>query len=130
MKRVKLRKNSLLTPAKLKRKAWEQFSFYVRHKEKGSCFTCISKGRPEDMHAGHFIHGRLDFDETNVHAQCPRCNIFLNGNLVEYTMKMIEKYGKDYVDELRMKAREIHPFNRVEIQAIYEKYKKLNAKYL
>src|SRR3990172_10334205 len=124
MKRTSLRRNSLLTPAKLKRKTWEQFSFYIRHKEKGACFTCVHRGRPKDMHAGHFIHGRLDFNEINVHSQCPRCNIFINGNLVEYTMKMIAIYGKDTVDDLRREARKIHPFNRVEVQAIYEKYKK------
>ena len=130
MKRVKLRRNSLLTPAKLKKKTWEQVSFYVRHKEKGICFTCGLRNNPKDTHCGHFIHGRLDYNEMNLHCQCPRCNIFLNGNLVEYTMRMIEKYGKDKVDELRMEARKIHPFNRVEVQAIYEKYKKLNTKYL
>ena len=123
-----MRRRSILPASKLKQKAWEQFSEYIKRRDKGVCFTCAAIGDPKYMHSGHFIHRRAAtyFNEINVHCQCPHCNIWLYGNSVLYTLKMIEKYGKKIVDELWVESRSIKPFVRSELEEIYLKYKKLN----
>ena len=73
----------------LKRKAWEKFSKWIRNRDK-KCVTC---GNFNQLQAGHFWHGVLDFDEMNINAQCKRCNVWLSGNLAVYSNYLIDKYG-------------------------------------
>lgn len=67
---------------------------------------CISCGtqNPKLWHGGHFkkaeIYSGLIFDERNVHKQCSRCNVFLNGNEGEYRIGLVNRYGKEYVEQL------------------------------
>lgn len=67
---------------------------------------CISCGtqNPKLWHGGHFkkseIYSGLIFDERNVHKQCSRCNVFLNGNEGEYRIGLVNRYGKEYVEKL------------------------------
>jgi len=93
---------------KLKDKLWKLFSLYIRTKYSDPrgyvrCVTCSIKKPIKEMQAGHFIHGgeMIRFDERNVHPQCPRCNKFLHGNLISYTLFIAEKYGEDTIDDLR-----------------------------
>jgi hypothetical protein len=80
------------------RKAWAVFSNWIRQRDRNVCFTC---GKKEGtMHAGHFWHGYLDFDEMNINCQCPYCNTFLHGNLGVYARKLIEKYGVEKFDQM------------------------------
>ena len=78
----------------LRDKAWATFSLWVRARD-GRCVTC---GVKENLQAGHFFHGLLDFDEININAQCSQCNKWKHGNLAVYSNYLIEKYG---VDEFR-----------------------------
>lgn len=51
----------------------------------------------------HFITRQclpLRFDPENCHAGCVRCNIFLHGNYIQYTMAMIGKYGLEKVRKI------------------------------
>ena len=86
----------------LHKKAWKLFSELVRRNgiispippDEVYCVVCYTCGKPmkwKDAHAGHFLHGRLDFDSRNVHPQCPKCNTFLHGNLGVYAEKLIEE---------------------------------------
>jgi len=57
------------------------------------------------MHAGHYIaKGACGliyyFHEKNVHAQCFRCNMNLEGNRVDYRLKIIEVYGRKTLKDL------------------------------
>ena len=87
-----------------KKKAWEKFSELVRRKANGVCFTCLKKGDWKEMHAGHFIHSRLDLDERNVRCQCPHCNTFLHGNLGNYALHLMEEIGIEGVNQLKKDA--------------------------
>ncbi|MFQ5769877.1 MAG: recombination protein NinG [bacterium] len=87
---------------KLKKELWEIFSEYVRRRDQYICFTCGNEGNQ----AGHFIpaslcNPELYTHELNVHCQCYRCNINLQGNTLEYERRLVNKYGIATPDLLR-----------------------------
>ena len=107
----KVKKPKKLTYAKAKKDAWKVFSLYIRtrdsHDGKAICFTCEYLFPIKELQAGHFVPGRknvLLFHEQNCHQQCLRCNVFLKGNLIEYYPRMVEKYGLDTIEALKLVA--------------------------
>ena len=123
MKRETLLKKS---PTALKKYLWRNvFSPYIRQRDKGICFTCGKKGDWKKQHAGHFVHKSytpIYFDETNVHCQCATCNTFEHGNLIEYTLRMIKKYGKEHVEHLKKEGNKVKKWKSVELVDLIEKY--------
>jgi hypothetical protein len=110
-----------------RKKLWSIFSKWIRERDNYTCFTCGKKAEGSGMHAGHFITGatctaKLYFDEMNVHAQCYHDNINLSGNWVVYEKKMIEKYGKEKVDELKLR-RTLEMGHKVDITWYQDKIK-------
>ena len=103
----------------LHKKCWKLMSDKVRERDRYKCFTCGKVGEPKKMHAGHFMHSSQDFDERNIHCQCFTCNHMLSGNLAEYTIKMIELYGIDVVNELRGKKHLPHKYTIKELNEIF-----------
>ena len=133
MKKRRSRSNSLPLMKKL---AWGEFSKYIRMKDADSnglaeCITCGAKNHWKEMNAGHFRHGKLDFDEKNINVQCVRCNKWLSGNLGQYAIKIVKKYGVEAVDDLNQRAdRAVYEkLSRLDLEAIFLKYKALNEKY-
>lgn len=118
-KQKKLRKKSLKPLPKLKAKATMVFHKWIVVRDKGICFTCGGKGNQ----AGHFKHGRLDFDGMNLNCQCARCNKWLHGNLGEYAIRLIKKYGRRKVDSLILRSNQVKKFKRAELEEIIVKYK-------
>src|SRR3990167_10327775 len=80
----------------LKRKAWSLFSKWIRERDK-QCITCGSRNQ---LCAGHFWHGVLDFDEININCQCKQCNTFKSGNLAPYSIYLIRKCGQKAFEDL------------------------------
>lgn len=87
---------------KLFQKVWKIFSIYVRKSNADwrgyvACVTCGTKyiWNSGEIHAGHWIHDKLDFDERNVHPQCYKCNYKFNWKKVTaaYGLYMAERYG-------------------------------------
>jgi len=118
----------------LKRILWEKyFSPYIRQRDSGVCFTCGIKKDWKKMHSGHFIpkgsYSDTEFDEINVHCQCPKCNTFKHGNLTEYTIKMIEKYGRKKVDELRQRRNKVKRWKVEELEELITHYSNELNKY-
>ena len=71
---------------------------YIKLRDKGQdCISCGSKWH-SDFQAGHFykaeLFSQLKFFDLNIHGQCPKCNIFLEGNLNEYSLRLRKKLGK------------------------------------
>lgn len=96
-------------------------SLRVRQRDNGVCFTCGVKKPIEEMNAGHFIHKNcLDFNKMNINCQCVKCNQYLSGNLGIYAIKLIEKYGKEQVDNLIFDGQKTHKFTLGELETIYE----------
>lgn len=116
------------TVKQLKGILWRNYvSPYIRRRDKGKCFTCGIEKHWKEMHPGHFVpkgsFSDTEFDETNIHCQCPRCNTFLGGNLTEYTIRMIDKYGREHVDDLRKRGRFAKKWKKDELNDLIEYYK-------
>lgn len=93
----------------LKSKAWKVFSEYIRRKDANSdgmtyCYTCSKALRWQDAHCGHFMHGKLDFDERNLKPQCPGCNTYKHGNLAIYGVKLAKELGVEGMEQLMLDA--------------------------
>ena len=92
-----------------KEKAWAACSRYIRvlNADKTGmveCVTCNKKKNWKEIQAGHYIQGRgnaILFELRNIHPQCMRCNVMMNGRLDDYTKFMLNKYGVDVVMELQ-----------------------------
>ena len=76
------------------------------------CSSCDAIHKWNEMDGGHFIaKGSSTFwmlDPRNIHPQCKSCNGFgmKHGHAaMAYTSWMIDKYGKDFVDEMLAKAK-------------------------
>jgi hypothetical protein len=94
-----MRKPSLKT---LRKKAISAMSKYIVARDCGICCTCKGKGNQ----AGHFFPSGFwgtRFDERNVNCQCYRCNILLKGNMIAYYEFMLNKYGPNTIDELKIR---------------------------
>lgn len=101
---------------KAKAKAWRAFSKYVRLRdcmlscgttEYGKCCTCGKVFAFDRLQAGHFIPGRNNsilFDPRCVHAQCVGCNMYGNGQQPAYYAFMLDRYGRQTIDELFRQA--------------------------
>jgi len=98
----------------LKNKAWKLMSEHVRknrvsvHILGDGCCECVTCGcvKPyKEMHAGHFIHASkgslVSYDDRNIHPQCPKCNTYQGGNLIEYTLYIQKAYGDQTIEELK-----------------------------
>jgi len=78
------------------------------------CVTCSTWHHYKKMDGGHFIpKGSSSYwalEEENVHPQCKGCNGFgmkFGSAAQEYTLYMIEYYGKDFVEEMISKKKNI-----------------------
>lgn len=75
------------------------------------------------MDAGHFIHGRLDFDERNIHTQCSYCNRHLHGNLGEYAIRLIKEIGQAGVRKLKADSiKKGNDYSYDELEGIIKRY--------
>lgn len=94
----------------LKAKAWKLMSHKVRYSNADftgnvACVTCGKSNPVKEMHAGHFIHASkgslVSYDDRNIHPQCPGCNTYRGGMLIDYTLFIQEKFGNGTIDELK-----------------------------
>lgn len=131
----KLKKKKKLTTGQWKKKAWTEFSIWVRTRDANTdgtqtCVTCDTVSHWKTMQAGHFLRGRLNanlFSELGTWPQCYACNVGRDGNVVEYYEWMLAHHGKPVIDDLREKNSRTHKWLPGELQGIWEKYKALNA---
>lgn len=123
---------------KARANAWSQFSLFIRlrdsikttgTKQTCLCITC-GNSRPTGgkgcVQAGHFIPGRGNsvlFEEDQVNGQCYVCNYRLKGNWVEYECIMIERHGKEKVEEMKKMARQTKIYTVADYLEIETRYK-------
>lgn len=103
---------------RLQVRCWKLMSEWVRRSGASfsgmvQCFTCPKTSHWKEMQAGHYQHNKLDFDERNIHVQCPQCNLYKSGALDAYTMRLIGSQGVEWVQQLRTDAAK-HPGYTVE----------------
>lgn len=91
----------------------EVFSQYIRLRDSDDrgiveCPLCRKRMYWKNAQNMHFISRgvlRYRFDEDNCHAGCYTCNVCKHGNYIEYTRRMQEKYGIEFVDNMRFNKR-------------------------
>ena len=82
---------------------------YIRERDKGKpCISCGKAWQPT-FQAGHLFsrkqYGGLKYHLDNIHGQCEYCNLRLEGNVTEYTLRLPERIGSDRFDKLIKLAR-------------------------
>ncbi len=79
------------------------------------CVTCGKTAPWQELQGGHYIPRQHKFHklrEENIHPQCVSCNGFKKGAMAEYTLFMIDYYGRDFVDWLWATKKQIHKIDR------------------
>ncbi len=114
------------TASYIKNTADRIFSLWIRLKAADyrgyvTCVTCGKVDYYKDVDAGHYAsrtHMNTRFDEQNVHPQCKRCNMHLNGNMAAYAAFMIAKYGQEIIVVMNQRSQIIKQWKRSELQEL------------
>jgi len=112
------------TVSKLKKKLDTLFSQYVRRKDADylgmvNCYTCGVTKHYKEMHAGHFQsrrHISTRWHLTNVKVQCPKCNLFSQGEQYKFGIYLDQREGPGTAEEMRMLANSICKVNKKEYE--------------
>ncbi len=84
-----------------------------------SCVTCgVTRHYKDNMQGGHFIGRKWTATrlmEENVNSQCSECNMYKRGNIIPYTLYMIDTYGREFVEELEILKHKTVKWNRAEL---------------
>lgn len=102
------------------------FSQYIRLSKPNVCVTCYEAKHWKELQNGHFYsRGRYAtrWDEMNCHCQCYKCNVILHGNYISYTKYMLDKYGREAVDQLEIKSKSTVKISTPELEERIEYYK-------
>ena len=106
------------------------FSLYIRKRYAvdsiAECFTCGKKDHISKLHAGHFQsrkHYATRWDEVNVQVQCPKCNLFGQGEQYKFGQHLDEKYGEGTAEKLEQKARNTVKLSNDDLNEMIIKYK-------
>jgi len=94
------------TVAKWRAEAQKACNDYIRERDRGK--LCCSCDKPDDgSHQRHASHYRsvkacssLRYDERNIYASCAQCKAHMSGNLLEYRIRLVRRYGQERVDWL------------------------------
>lgn len=86
------------------KKTQEIFNKYIRVRDADRpCCSC-SRHHAGQYHAGHYksvgAHPELRFDERNCYKQCSACNNKLSGNIINYRINLVKRFGEEFISEL------------------------------
>jgi len=127
-KKTKLKKDLMTTSDWLKI-AQQTFNKFIRERDKGQmCISCGQRLREGNIDAGHLWsaggHSNVRFNEFNVNAQCSRpCNKDKSGDINNYRLGFIERYGVDKLNELDLIAKIEKKYTVEELQLLIKEYK-------
>jgi len=123
------------TITKLKKELDKVFSLYIRQRDMlvpdGTdyvvCFTCSSVKHWKEMHAGHFMsrkHLSTRWDLENVQVQCPKCNLFGQGEQYQFGIMLDVKYGPGTADKLKAYTKLTIKMTSADYEEMIDIYKK------
>jgi hypothetical protein len=98
------------THSQLKKELDRVFSIYIRQRDKGTCYTCGIKKEWKEMQNGHYVprqYMSLRYSEINCNCQCYVCNVLYNGPPSAYAMRLQTQHGKEILETLELKRKEI-----------------------
>lgn len=127
-----------ITVSKMKKKAWAEFSKYIRLKYSNSsgfiqCYTCRTVKHWKQMQAGHGIGGRNNavlFMEAVVRPQCVGCNMFGGGKYSVFTENLINEYGAVKYAEFVRESNKEKKMTVLDYQVLFESYRYLSKQLL
>lgn len=114
------KRKRLLSMKSLIKKADQVFSKFIRERDKHTCVTCGKSAQ----HAGHYIRRswkKCRWHPQNVHAQCIRCNTYLDGNMDAYAIFLVNSYGPQILSHLQGMKINYKP-SRDELNRIIQAY--------
>jgi hypothetical protein len=125
------RKKALETPRSLTPTAQRWFNKFIRLRDRDQ--PCISCGKPpggdgfhQGRDAGHYRSigsaSHLRFTETNVAAQCVKCNQYGAGKAVDYRIGLVARIGLVGVEALET-DNQPRKWTVDELRALIETYK-------
>lgn len=124
------RKTSL---AALKRKLWALFARYVKDRDGNRCFSCGATGlEGPNWHAAHLISIRkasTAYDPDNVFSGCAGCNVFQRGNIAEYTMRYLDRFGEAKFRALVQRSRVHRQWKPADLEGLIAAIEKSGADY-
>lgn len=134
-RKKKTTKAKKLSVGTLKRKAWKEFSIFIRTRRADEygyvrCVTCGVRRHWKEVDAGHFLAGRYNsnlFDERGCNEQCKYCNGPKSSNGPMYYKWMLANHGQEVIDELIRQNDETRKWNPGQLESIFLKYKELNS---
>ena len=77
------------------------------------------------MHAGHFQsrrHLSTRWDEINVQNQCPKCNLFSQGEQFKFGLYLDSLYGEGTAEHLQIKAQQLNKMTVQDYQDLIDYY--------
>jgi len=90
---------------------------YADHAGQVKCISCPTVLPWKEAHCAHFIErGKkaTRWLEENLHPACPSCNFYRKEiHMREYTLAMIDLYGREALDHLRRAGSLILPASQV-----------------
>jgi len=116
------------TAAKWRAEAQKACNDYIRARDKG--LLCVSCDKPDDgSHQRHASHYRsvkacsaLRYHPWNIHASCAQCNAHMSGNLLEYRIRLVRRYGQERVDWLESQN-DVTRYTIADLKRIKQEYK-------
>lgn len=117
-----------------KAKAWKWFSIMIRLRDADewgycTCITCTHRGKWRSFDAGHYLpkgsNRGVEFNEKNVHAQCGRCNCFMEGNRLKYREEIIKRYGEKVEEQLHVFGKMSNKLSASIYESMAKEYKQI-----
>jgi len=104
-KELRKAKEAIKTRSDWMREAQIAYNTWKRESELLKGEGCISCGTHNGkMNCGHYMsvgsNPSLRFDEKNSWLQCERCNSYLSGNLLNYRMALLRRFGQELLNYL------------------------------
>lgn len=120
------------THAQLKKALDKVFSQYVRwaHADDNGlveCYTCYTKKPVKEIQAGHFQsrrHMATRWSENNVKPQCPKCNLFNQGEQFIFGRRLEAELGEVMFNDLLREAKSTQKFSVADLEYLIDYYKK------
>lgn len=130
------KEKSKLSRSKVVKKLDAVFSRFIRFRDcdKHGIVTCplcgvkMPRKKAQNMHFISRKNMKYRFDEDNCHAWCQRCNVTLNGNYIEYTLYMVNRYWVEKTEAMKH-DKQAYKIETWELEEMIEYYKLKNAEY-
>ena len=117
-----------MTLSDWKKKVQTVFNKFIRLRDmQKGCISCGTPLQLRKFDAGHYYpttYQGIRFNENNVHGQCVRCNRNMHGNIHEYRKRITERISQEELDWLDENRYIELKLNKIELEELYNKYKK------